>query len=239
MIQARDVVVEFRSGWLGRARFAALDGFSMTAANGAATGLVGANGAGKTTFFRACAGLVAIKAGQLLVDGVDPIKEPSKARELLSLMPEKPGIPRRWTAMDALEAEAALLGLRGRSAKAAIAMEVERWGLGGFAKRQAAGLSRGQQVRVSLARVALRPAPNVILDEPTAGLDFESAATARRWVAELARAGHCVLVATHIVFEIEAMCQARVGLKEGRARPAEEVDGWIGALGAEGRGDAG
>lgn len=227
MIEARDLAIEFKFGFMGRGRARPIDGFDLVASDGEAMGLVGPNGAGKTTFFKACAGLVKPARGRVLLDGIDPCEEPERARDRLTLMPERPGIAASWTGREAVEAQAAILGMGRAEARLAVERESARWGIESFWERTSHGYSRGQQVRVSLARAALRPAENVILDEPTAGLDFEGAALARSWVAELALSGRCVLVATHIVFEIQAMCHRKAGLRGGRAWSSEAVDAWL------------
>lgn len=227
MIEARGVEVEFVSGWIKKQRTEVLKGFSMTALDGVATGIIGANGAGKTTFFRACAGLCKPREGIILIDGINPAKEPEKARRLLAVMPEKPSIPQEWTGLDALKAAAAMRGIFGAAARSEIEKQVDRWKLEPFMNRLAAGYSRGQAVRVALGREGIGTPRNLILDEPTAGLDFESAASVRAWIAELTANGCCVIVATHIVSEIETICGQIFGLRDGVAWSSEDARKWV------------
>jgi sodium transport system ATP-binding protein len=212
--------------WRGKST-PALSGMSLRAEDGQATGLVGANGAGKTTLFKICAGLLRPDAGRVLVGGVDPFEEPGRARKIVSLLPEKPGLIPDWTGGDHLEAAAALRGLSRAEGKRRADEAVEAFGLEAFLGREAGGYSRGQAVRVALAREHIADARVLILDEPTVGLDFDSAGRVRRWARRMAAEGRCVLIATHIVSEIEAMCDVIVGLRDGVAHDEATARGWI------------
>jgi sodium transport system ATP-binding protein len=226
MIEFLDLEVSFASR--GRSAPARpLRGFSMRAPDGACTGIIGANGAGKTTLFRAALGLVPVSSGKALVSGIDPAQEPERARKLVGMACDHHGIPPDWHGRDSLLAHAALIGLRGAALRSALSREIERWGLGDFVDRPAAGLSRGQGLRIALAREALAPAPNLILDEPTAGLDFNTAALARAWAREMAASGRCVLISTHIVADIKAICHPIHGLLEGTCRDGAEASSWV------------
>src|SRR5471032_684713 len=226
MIEIQNLSKSFSRGPFS-APTAVLRGVSFQAPDGAVSGLIGANGAGKTTLFKLCAGLLSPDGGQVQVCGIDPSKRPEAARANLSLLPENAGLPSDWTGRDILRAAAALRGIFGAEASRRMHQSIELLQLERFIGRPARGYSRGQTVRVALAREAVAQAQCLILDEPTVGLDFESAARVRSWVRSLAQDGRCVLISTHIVSEIEAMCDQMVGLREGVAHDDADTRKWI------------
>ena len=227
MIEIENVSKTFPGdGWRGTPVHA-LRGASLRAQDGQATGLVGANGAGKTTLFRMCAGLLRPEAGSVRVDGIDPFKDPEEARRRVSLLPEKPGLFPEWRGEDHLAAAGAVRGLTRAQTQRRSEEAIEIFGLESFVKRDARGYSRGQAVRVALAREHVSGAHCLILDEPTVGLDFESAGRVRRWVRQMVQEGHCLLIATHIITEIEAMCDELVGLRDGVSHDEATTRQWI------------
>jgi sodium transport system ATP-binding protein len=211
-----------------------LRGFSMTANPGRITGLVGPNGAGKTTLFRALAGLEPLDDGLVQVNGINVRESPELVRGKIALLPENPALPAEETGRDVLR----LFGLMQNHSKAEVDRRirfiVEEIGLGSFVDRLCKGYSRGQAVRLSMARLHMMDAHTFVFDEPTVGLDFESAARVRGWMQKIASHGATVLIASHLMQDIQGLCDEVVGLKDGVRVPAPTLAGWQDALEAAG-----
>jgi len=227
MLEIKELKKSFEgAGWRAKA-VSVLNGVSMMAPDQSVTGILGANGAGKTTLFKICAGLLKPDSGVALVNGVNPATHPEDARRQISLLPEYPDLPAEWKGREVLMAAGALRGLEKAEVSRRVDEAIEWFNLASFVDRESRGYSRGQAMRIALGRELITKAPCLILDEPTVGLDFESAAGVRRWVRARAQEGCCVLVATHIVSEIEAMCDQMVGLRDGMAHDHAAARQWI------------
>jgi sodium transport system ATP-binding protein len=209
MIGARDLHKRFGT-------VTALDGVTFVAAGGSVTGLLGPNGAGKTTTLRILSGVIRPDRGVAAVDDEDVAVAPLRAKARLGVLPDGAGLYGRLTARDHLEYSGRLHGLRGRTLAGAIARAVAAFDLRALADRPVHGFSQGERKQLGLARAVVHDPPNLILDEPTAGLDVPAARRLRRAVRELAEAGTCVLVSTHIMQEVSAMCDRIVVIARGR-----------------------
>jgi sodium transport system ATP-binding protein len=194
----------------------AVDDVSFTARDGCVTALLGPNGAGKTTSLRMLYGLLRPDDGRALVDG------------RLGVLPDASGLYGRLTAREHLQYAARLQGLSAKEAKARTEELLERLDMRGIADRRSAGFSQGERRKVALGRALIHDPQNVVLDEPTNGLDVPSTRAMRRSVRELAERGKCVLFSTHILQEVAAVCDRVVILAHGRVvaegTPAELLE---------------
>ncbi|HXU34522.1 MAG TPA: ABC transporter ATP-binding protein [Thermoanaerobaculia bacterium] len=195
----------------------ALSGLSLVAEDGRVTGLLGPNGAGKTTALRALGGLLRPDSGRATLDGIDPAVSPREARRRLGFLPEPAGLPPRLGAREILAFAGEIHGLARRPLAARIDEVIAAFGLAPFAERPAEALSTGERRRVALARALVADPPNVVLDEPTNGLDVLGSRAVRKLVRNLAAAGKCVLLSSHHLREMAEVCDRVVVVTEGRA----------------------
>ena len=194
----------------------ALDGLSLTANDGQVTGLIGPNGAGKTTAFRIVYGLLQADQGQALVDGVDVAQDRMMAQRHLGVLPDVRGLYPRLTAREHIRYFGTLHGAGGQALEDDIDELVERLGMQDFADRLAKGYSRGQELKVALGRAMVHRPKNLILDEPTNGLDVMSSRAVRELITEMKYQGHCILLSSHIMSEVSALCDRLVIVAGGR-----------------------
>jgi len=184
----------------------AVDGLEFHAEDGAVTGLIGANGAGKTTTFRAICGVVEPDRGSACVDGHDAWHARLEVLPRLGVLPDVRGLYPRLTPREHLAYFGALHGVEPTVLSRRIAALAERLEMREFIDRRARGLSRGQELKVALARALIHAPQNVILDEPTNGLDVASTRAVRELIRELRAAGRCVVLASHVMVEVTQLC---------------------------------
>jgi len=198
----------------------ALAGVSFSCRAGTVTALIGPNGAGKSTLLLAAAGLIAADAGSVGVGG-HPAGTP-EAQRGLSLMPEQPDL---YPGVSVWE-HAAFIGLLYRvSAWQARAEQLlERFGLSDRRDALPHELSQGLRRRLALVMALLHGADTLLLDEPFNGLDPRNSSELRALIAELAAAGACVLVATHILSDVEKLTDRAIVLERGRKRAEGTLD---------------
>lgn len=194
----------------------AVDGLSLNAKNGEILGLIGHNGAGKTTTFRIVAGLMAPGGGHAAVDGHDVVSDRIAAQHALGVLPDVRGLYPRLTGREHVRYYGELHGLWGEALEARIAELSERLGMEDFIDRRARGYSRGQELKVALARALVHRPRNVIFDEPTNGLDVPSARAVHALIRELRDAGAAVIVSSHIMSEVATLCDRVVIMADGR-----------------------
>jgi sodium transport system ATP-binding protein len=209
MIVARDLQKRFGA-------VTAVSRVSLQAADGAVTGLLGPNGAGKTTTLRMLYAVMRPDAGQIQVDGVDAIAAPQEAQSHLGVLPDGYGLYPRLTAREHIEYYGALHGLRGRPLEARTQELLERLDLSALADRRTSGFSHGERTKVALARALVHDPKNVILDEPTNGLDVMSTRTVRAIIRRLRDEGRCVLFSSHVMQEVSALCDVVIVIAGGR-----------------------
>ncbi|HZP64953.1 MAG TPA: ATP-binding cassette domain-containing protein [Rudaea sp.] len=209
MIEIRDLHKSFGS-------VVAVDGVSFAARDGEITGLLGPNGAGKTTTLRCLYTLMAPDRGQVLVDGLDAAADPVAVRRRLGVLPDARGLYKRLTARENIAYFGRLHGLdettiRSRTDAAVAALE-----MGDFAERRTEGFSQGQRVKTAIARALIHDPKNVILDEPTNGLDVMATRAMREFLKRLKAEGRCVLFSSHIMQEVAALCDRIVVIAKGK-----------------------
>jgi sodium transport system ATP-binding protein len=197
-------------------RVPAVDGISFTARDACITGLVGPNGSGKTTTLRMMTGLARQDSGRILVDGVSPVAEPIAARSRIGALTDSLGNYPRLTAREHLRYFGELRGMPAAQLESRIDDLIDRFDMRGIADRRAQGFSQGERMKVALARAIVHDPPNVLLDEPGNGLDVLSARTLRNLLAALRAAGKCVILSSHVMAEIAALCDRVVIVSRGR-----------------------
>jgi sodium transport system ATP-binding protein len=195
----------------------AVDGLDFLAEDGVVTGLVGANGAGKTTTFRALCGVVRPDEGSATVDGFDAWSERMEVLPRLGVLPDIRGLYPRLTPREHLLYFGDLHGIARPVLMRRIDALADRLEMTGFVDRRARGLSRGQELKVALARALVHEPRNVIFDEPTNGLDVASARAVRALIRELRDDGRCVVLASHVMPEVAQLCDRICVIDRGRA----------------------
>jgi sodium transport system ATP-binding protein len=224
MIEVKDLHKSF-----GEVR--AVNGVSFTARDGEITGLLGPNGAGKTTTLRMLYTLMTPDEGQVLVDGLDATADPSAVRRRLGVLPDARGLYKRLTASENIDYFGRLHGmpealLRDRREALIDALEMRD-----IAARRTEGFSQGQRVKTAIARALVHDPRNVLLDEPTNGLDVMATRAMRRFMRQLRDEGRCVLFSSHIMQEVAALCDRIVVIAHGRVVADETPDALLAQTG--------
>ena len=194
----------------------AVDGVSFKAHDGEITGLLGPNGAGKTTTLRMLYTLMHPDRGQVLVDGIDVARDAQAVRRQLGVLPDARGLYKRLTANENINYFGRLQGMsealiRTRREQLIAALE-----MADIANRRTEGFSQGQRVKTAIARALVHDPRNVILDEPTNGLDVMATRGLRQFMRRLKEEGRCVLFSSHIMQEVAALCDRIVVIAHGR-----------------------
>ena len=187
-------------------RIVAVDGASFVARDGEITGLLGPNGAGKTTTLRCLYTLMRPDRGQVLVDGIDAVADPVAVRRRLGVLPDARGLYKRLTARENIAYFGRLHGLDDATIRTRSAATIAALDMGGFADRATEGFSQGQRVKTAIARALIHDPNNVILDEPTNGLDVMTTRSLREVIRRLRGEGKCVLFSSHVMQEVSALC---------------------------------
>lgn len=198
---------------------------NLTLERGSVLGLLGVNGAGKSTTLRMIAGLLAPSAGQVLIGGAEIREEPAAARRL-GYLPEQAPLYPELRVGEYLDFCARLRGVRGAKVTQAVNHVIERCGLGDVRTRLLGNLSKGFQQRAGIAQAIVHAPELIVLDEPASGLDPLQAVQIRALVRELG-AEHAVILSTHLLPDVQACCARVAILHEGRLR----YDGPRAALG--------
>ncbi len=189
---------------------------SFRATDGRITGLLGPNGAGKSTTLRMLYTVLRPDGGTAAINGHDILREPLRVRQAIGVLPHSAGLYPNLTARQNIHYYACLHGLDGDAANACVDDLVLRLGLQEFADRRAKGFSHGQRTRVALARALVHSPRNVLLDEPTSGLDVMATRKLRDVVRGLRDDGCCVLLSSHVMQEVSALCDDIVIIGAGR-----------------------
>lgn len=189
---------------------------SLAADDGRITALLGPNGAGKSTTLRMIAGAIAPDVGEVWVDDVNVARDPVKAIRNLGVLPYGAGLYPRLTGRENIRYFGELLGMRGEALESRVESLINQLGLGKVADRAAKGYSQGEQMKVCVGRALVHSPKNVILDEPTNGLDVYALRSLREMIRGLRDAGHCVLFSSHVMQEVAALCERIVVIADGR-----------------------
>jgi sodium transport system ATP-binding protein len=218
MIEVHGLAKRFVQGCGRRARTVqAVDGVAWTAADGRITGLLGPNGAGKTTTLRMVAGLIAPDAGRVLVDGIDVAQRPAAALARMGVLSDARGLYPRLTARENIVYYGRLQGMDEASAHNRTEALAAMLDLQPLLERRTEGFSQGERMKTALARALVHDPPNIILDEPTNGLDVLATRALREALRRLRDdAGKCIVFSTHIMQEVERLCDRVVLVSHGR-----------------------
>ena len=196
-------------------RTRALDGLTFDCSAGI-TGLLGPNGAGKTTLLRMLATLIPPDAGQAMVDGLDVAADRYAVRRQIGVLSDARGLYGRLTARENVHYYGRLHGVSGAALKARAEGLLARLGMAELADRRTQGFSQGERMKVAIARALVHDPATVLLDEPTNGLDIMSTRGLRELLRGLRAEGKCILVSTHVMQEVAALCDSIVILGHGR-----------------------
>ena len=200
-------------------RFGAIEAvrdISFIARDGEITGILGANGAGKSTCLRMLYGVLAPDRGKASVDGIDIRGEISKARAHLGVLPHAAGLYGNLTARENIEYFGALQGIGADRLRSRTADLARLLGMESFIERRAKGFSQGQRIKVALARALVHDPGNIVLDEPTNGLDVMAIRNLREMLLALKAQGRCVLFSSHVMQEVAALCDRVVIIGHGQ-----------------------
>ena len=206
----------------------AVDGVSFVARDGEITGLLGPNGAGKTTTLRMLYTLMKPDSGDVRVDGIDVASDAASVRRRLGVLPDARGLYKRLTARENIDYFARLQGLDASLRRQRADALIGALDMADIADRRTEGFSQGQRVKTAIARALVHDPKNVILDEPTNGLDVMATRAMRTFMRRLKDEGRCVLFSSHIMQEVAALCDRIVVIAHGRvvadATPAALLD---------------
>jgi len=222
MIELTDLHKQFKTK---TGLVSAVSGVGFTARDGAITGLLGPNGAGKTTTLRMLGGLFPPDAGRIAVDGLDATRDSAAALSRMGILGDAHGLYPRLTARENIVYFGRLQGLDARRAADRCAALAELLDLGGVLDRRAEGFSQGERMKTALARALVHDPANIVLDEPTNGLDVLATRALRGTLRRLAHEqGKCVVFSSHIMQEVELLCDEVVVVARGRAVARGSVD---------------
>jgi sodium transport system ATP-binding protein len=187
----------------------------FAARDGAITGLLGPNGAGKTTTLRMLYGVMRPDAGRIQIDDVDAVASPQQAQGRLGVLPDGFGLYPRLTAREHIHYFGELQGISGARLRERTEELLQMLDMRAIADRRTGGFSHGERTKVAIARALVHGPRNVLLDEPTNGLDVMSTRAVRTIVRRLRDSGHCVLFSSHVMQEVSALCDAIVVIASG------------------------
>ena len=200
----------------------ALGGVSIRLGDGETLGLLGPNGAGKTTALRLLLGFCRPTSGSVQLRGLSPTRR--EARRSLGYLPERLVLPDRMNVARLVEYHATLMGIEGAERARVTAETLERVGLSERAHDRIADLSKGLRQRLGFAQALVGSPSLLLLDEPTSGLDPIGIRDARTWIEEAQAAGSAVLICSHVLSEVERLCNRVAILHEGRLRADGALD---------------
>ena len=194
----------------------AVRGISFEVRDGEITGLLGPNGAGKTTTLRMLYSLLPPDKGEIRIDGLDPTRDAMAIKRTLGVVPDSRGLYTRMSARENIAYYGRLHNISRRDIDDRIGELVETLDMDDFIDRRTEGFSQGQRVKVAIARAMIHRPQTVMLDEPSNGLDVMSTRALRRYVLDLKDAGHSVILSTHIMQEVAALCDRIVIIAGGQ-----------------------
>ncbi len=208
MIEARGLIKRFGA-------VTAVDGVTLCAPDARITGLLGPNGAGKSTTLRMLYTVLTPDGGEAWIDGASVVRQPIEARRRMGVLPHGAGLYPHLTARENILYFASLHGMAREEARARTRELIGQLEMEPFADRAAKGFSQGQRLKTALARALIHRPRNVLLDEPTNGLDVMAVRALRRLLRQLREQGHCILFSSHVMQEVAALCDTVVVMAHG------------------------
>ena len=209
MIEVQNLTKSFKD-------LVAVDGVGFHARNGAITGLLGHNGAGKSTTLRILYGLLKADKGRAMVDGIDVMTETLKAQAEIGVMTDAHGLNPRLTAREHIEYFARLRKMEKTEIQRRIDELIVTLDMSKIADRRAEGFSQGEKMKVCLSRSLVHDPQNLIMDEPTNGLDVMTTRSVRSIFHKLKKDNKCILLSSHIMQEISALCDEIIVIADGK-----------------------
>jgi len=193
----------------------AVNGISFEARDGEITGLLGPNGAGKTTTLRMLYSLLPPDEGTISIDGLDPQKDAMEIKRTLGVVPDSRGLYTRLTARENIRYFGELHGMNRQVIESRIDELTKTLNMQDFIERRTEGFSQGQRVKVAIARAMIHEPQTVLMDEPSNGLDVMSTRALREYILGLKADGRSVVLSTHIMQEVVALCDRIVIIAKG------------------------
>ena len=203
----------------------AVRGVSFDAPDGKITGLLGPNGAGKSTTLRVLYTVLKPDEGSATIDGADVVTDSLAARKRIGALPHGAGLYPHLTARENVAYFARLCGVDKAEIDDRVDQIVKLLEIDAFAERRTKGFSQGQRTKVSLARSLVHNPQNVILDEPSNGLDVMATRSLRELILKLKDDGRCVLFSSHVMQEVAALCDDICIIAHGRVAIDDSIDG--------------
>ena len=202
----------------------AVENVGFQAEDGQITGLLGPNGAGKTTTMRMLYTLMTPDQGRVLVDGLDAATHAVDVRRRLAVLPDARGVYKRLTARENIAYFGELHGMKSAQIRERTKVLSKALDMEDILDRQTDGFSQGQRTKTAIARALVHDPRNVILDEPTNGLDVMTTRALRGFLRELRDEGRCVIFSSHIMQEVAALCDTIVIIAKGTVMAAGTAD---------------
>jgi sodium transport system ATP-binding protein len=236
MIRIEQLAKQFSAPAGGRFRFSlkrtaprivqAVRDVNLDAPDGHITGLLGPNGAGKTTTLRMLAGLITPDAGRMTVDGIDVATRSREALARMGVLSDARGLYPRLSARENIVYYGRLHGMSTEAANARAESLARMFDMAALLDRRTEGFSQGERMKTALARALVHDPANIILDEPTNGLDVLATRALRdslRWLRSPEGGAKCIVFSTHIMQEVERLCDSVVVVAHGRTVAAGSV----------------
>jgi sodium transport system ATP-binding protein len=216
----------------------AVRGISFAAEDGRITGLLGPNGAGKSTTLRILYTVLKPDSGSAKIDGLDVVDDALGARRKIGTLPHGSGLYPHLTARENIAYYAKLYDMSPGIIDERVQTVIDQLDINEFADRRTKGFSQGQRTKVSLARSLVHEPQNILLDEPSNGLDVMATRSLRELIRQLKAAGKCVLFSSHVMQEVAALCDEIVIIAAGQVAMHDTPDGIRNATGCDDLEDA-
>ena len=216
----------------------AVNGVSFEARDGEITGLLGPNGAGKTTTLRMLYSLLPPDEGEIRIDGLDPANDAMEIKRTLGVVPDSRGLYSRLTARENIAYFGELHGMNRPALEGRIEELTRTLDMQDFIDRRTEGFSQGQRVKVAIARAMVHEPQTVLLDEPSNGLDVMSTRALREYIWGLKAEGRSIVLSTHIMQEVAALCNRIVIIANGEVAADGSADELLARSGCESLEDA-